>query len=80
MIFLSFFFSNNKTKKHYIEFELKNTLGSGHFSTVKLGVSKKTGKEFAVKIIDKRKAGGELEKVMQVRKKYQDYKNKKAVY
>jgi len=35
------------------DYELKETLGTGHFSKVKLGVHKKTGEKHAIKIIEK---------------------------
>ena len=34
-------------------YELKNIIGEGNFGKVKLGIFKKTGEEFAIKIIDK---------------------------
>merc|ERR1719171_2023040 len=35
------------------EYEIGETLGTGHFSKVKLGVDKKTGEKVAIKIINK---------------------------
>ncbi|KAL1499336.1 hypothetical protein AB1Y20_011543 [Prymnesium parvum] len=35
------------------DYDLKETLGTGHFSKVKLGINKKTGEKCAVKIIEK---------------------------
>ena len=32
------------------EYEVKETLGTGHFSTVKLGVNRKTGEKVAIKV------------------------------
>jgi len=44
------FFFEKSIKKYY---DLKETIGSGSFATVKLGIHKKTGERFAVKVIDK---------------------------
>jgi len=38
-------------------YDFKETLGSGTFATVKLGVHKKTGEKFAIKVIDKSNIG-----------------------
>lgn len=35
------------------DYELKETLGTGHFSKVKLGIQRKTGEKCAIKIIEK---------------------------
>ena len=35
------------------EYEIGETLGTGHFSKVKLGTNKKTGEKVAIKIINK---------------------------
>ena len=35
------------------EYDVKETLGTGHFSKVKLGINKTTGEPFAIKIIQK---------------------------
>ena len=37
------------------EYEIGETLGTGHFSKVKLGINKKTGEKVAIKIIVKPK-------------------------
>mmetsp|Transcript_11494 Transcript_11494/g.15961 ORF Transcript_11494/g.15961 Transcript_11494/m.15961 type:complete len:396 (-) Transcript_11494:500-1687(-) len=56
------FLSNFRTKvrsvlprKKKIEdyYEIRDIIGSGHYSTVRSGIHKKTGEEFALKIIDK---------------------------
>lgn len=37
------------------DYEILESLGSGNFAVVKLGIQKKTGKKVAIKIIDKKK-------------------------
>eukprot|EP01102_Stenamoeba_stenopodia_P019877 TRINITY_DN7598_c0_g1_i1.p1 TRINITY_DN7598_c0_g1~~TRINITY_DN7598_c0_g1_i1.p1 ORF type:complete len:522 (+),score=113.56 TRINITY_DN7598_c0_g1_i1:345-1910(+) len=37
------------------KYDLRDTLGSGAFATVRLGISRATGEKFAIKIIDKKK-------------------------
>ena len=44
------FFFQKSVKKYY---DLKETIGTGSFATVKLAVHKKTGAKVAVKVIDK---------------------------
>jgi len=51
---VSRFFSKEHVEKYYI---VKQKLGSGSFSVVKLGVNKKTGEEVAIKIIEKKRVG-----------------------
>ncbi|KAJ3314531.1 hypothetical protein HDV04_006070 [Boothiomyces sp. JEL0838] len=46
-------------QQEFIErYELQHQLGTGAFSEVKLGIEKKTGKQFAIKIIDRCKCKG----------------------
>eukprot|EP00161_Ancyromonas_sigmoides_P013887 TRINITY_DN358_c0_g1_i1.p2 TRINITY_DN358_c0_g1~~TRINITY_DN358_c0_g1_i1.p2 ORF type:complete len:327 (+),score=164.53 TRINITY_DN358_c0_g1_i1:87-1067(+) len=45
-------------------FDIGKELGTGHFSVVKLATHKEQGKEFALKIIDKRKLGNQKERVL----------------
>jgi serine/threonine protein kinase len=51
---VSKFFSKEHVEKYYT---VKDKLGSGSFSVVKLGINKKTGEEFAIKIIEKKRVG-----------------------
>jgi len=51
---VSRFFTKEHVEKYYT---VKDKLGSGSFSVVKLGVNKKTGEEFAIKIIEKKRVG-----------------------
>lgn len=51
---VSRFFTKEHVEKYYT---VKEKLGSGSFSVVKLGVNKKTGEEFAIKIIEKKRVG-----------------------
>eukprot|EP01089_Gocevia_fonbrunei_P001934 TRINITY_DN1187_c0_g1_i1.p1 TRINITY_DN1187_c0_g1~~TRINITY_DN1187_c0_g1_i1.p1 ORF type:complete len:309 (-),score=95.33 TRINITY_DN1187_c0_g1_i1:82-1008(-) len=44
------------------KYEVKNELGRGAFSVVKLGVNKKTKEKVAIKIIDKKNVGKDYEK------------------
>lgn len=37
------------------EYDIRETLGTGTFATVKIGIERRTGEKFAVKIIDKQK-------------------------
>ena len=37
------------------EYQIKETIGKGTFSKVKLGINKLTGEKVAIKIIDKKK-------------------------
>ena len=43
------------SKSSSFEYELKETLGTGTFGKVKLGISKITGEKFAIKLIEKNK-------------------------
>jgi len=55
-------------------YDIKDELGRGAFSIVKLAVHKKTGEKFAVKIIDKKNVGTDLvrlETEIQILKKSQ---------
>jgi len=51
---VSRFFTKDHVEKYYT---VKEKLGSGSFSVVKLGVNKKTGEEVAIKIIEKKRVG-----------------------
>jgi len=51
---LSRFFTKEHVEKYYT---VGDKLGSGSFSVVKLGVNKKTGEEYAIKIIEKKRVG-----------------------
>jgi len=53
-----------KDKKVEEIYDLKEKLGSGAFSTVKMGVHKKTSEKRAVKIIDKEKIGKEKKEML----------------
>jgi calcium/calmodulin-dependent protein kinase I len=57
---LSRFLTKDHVDKYY---ELKEDLGSGNFSVVKLGVNRKTGEEVAVKVIDKKRVGQKKEMI-----------------
>ena len=45
-------------------YELKNDIGEGNFGKVKLGVFKKTGQEFAIKIINKDKIKQKMKNIL----------------
>ena len=45
-------------------YELKNDIGEGNFGKVKLGVLKKTGEEFAIKIINKDKIKQKMKNIL----------------
>jgi len=51
---VSRFLSKENVDKHYV---LKKELGNGNFSIVRLAVRKEDGKEFAVKVIEKKRVG-----------------------
>jgi len=49
----------------YAKYDIKEELGAGAFSLVKLAVEKSTGKKFAVKIIEKKNVEGQYSKNLQ---------------
>uniref|UniRef100_A0A915PLD9 Protein kinase domain-containing protein n=1 Tax=Setaria digitata TaxID=48799 RepID=A0A915PLD9_9BILA len=55
-----------KARSHFADFYklTDDHLGSGAYASVKTGISLATGKEFAIKLIDKRKAGHTRSRVM----------------
>ena len=55
------------SEKDYLSisnYELKNDIGEGNFGKVKLGVFKKTGQEFAIKIINKDKIKQKMKNIL----------------
>eukprot|EP01084_Bolivina_argentea_P126420 223848_1 len=60
---VSFFFykiksdSTEEKERHSIfhQYDLRSTLGTGSFATVKLGIDRETGARYAIKLIDKKK-------------------------
>ena len=55
------------SEKDYLlisNYELKNDIGEGNFGKVKLGVFKKTGEEFAIKIINKDKIKKKMKNIL----------------
>jgi serine/threonine protein kinase len=61
-MFMSYIFEDlsvdivgNENDEFFKYYDLKQELGRGNFSTVKLGINKKTGEQFAIKIINKKK-------------------------
>ncbi|KAL3994775.1 MAP kinase-interacting serine/threonine-protein kinase 1 domain protein [Acanthocheilonema viteae] len=57
---------HKKARSHFADFYklVDDHLGSGAFANVKTGISLATGKEFAIKLIDKHKAGHTRSRVM----------------
>ena len=44
-----------KTEDFFSKYETKETIGKGTFSTVKLGINRKTKEKVAIKILEKKK-------------------------